>query len=45
MTINIESLKPLMKPGYLTKIGANGIDIMKLATDYTKEILEEKVKK
>lgn len=29
----------------LTKIGANGIDIMKLATDYTKEILEEKVKK
>lgn len=29
----------------LTKIGANGINIMKLATDYTKEILEEKVKK
>lgn len=28
----------------LTKIGANGIDIVKLATEYTKEILKEKVK-
>ena len=28
----------------LTKIGANGIDIVKLATEYTKGILEEKVK-
>ena len=29
----------------LTKIGANGIDIVKLATEYTKGILEEKVNK
>lgn len=29
----------------LTKIGSNGIDIVKLATEYTKETLEERVKK